>query len=143
MGQSIQRNRVHDVLFGKGFSPVGEGLVAGKNDRLALFVALADGLEKQASMGFLQRQITDLIDDEKLWTGEVFDFAGQAILGQTLGHAAGQIDGGGEVDAMTHVRGEDAKSNRKMCFANNGRAKKNDVAALSEETASGALSTMR
>jgi hypothetical protein len=44
---------------------------------------------------------------------------------------------------MTHVRGEDAKSNRKMCFANNGRAKKNDVAALSEETASGALSTMR
>jgi hypothetical protein len=66
MEQAIQRSRGHDVVIGKDLGPVCEGLVAGEDDRLALFVALADGLEKQAGMGLLQRQIAELIDDEKL-----------------------------------------------------------------------------
>jgi hypothetical protein len=51
MEQAIQRSRGHDVVIGKDLSPVGKGLVAGEDDRLALFVALADGLEEQARMG--------------------------------------------------------------------------------------------
>ena len=83
MGQAIQRSRGHDVVISKDLCQVGEGLVAVGDDRLVLFVALADGLDEQAGMGLLPRQITDLTDDEGFGPGEVFDLACQKILGQT------------------------------------------------------------
>ena len=76
----VEGGRSHDGITGKDLAPIGEGLVAGEHDGLMFFVALADGLEEQAGMGRFQREIANLIDDEQLGAGEVFDFAGETVF---------------------------------------------------------------
>ena len=79
MEQPVKSIRGQDFVISKDLSPAGEGFVAGENDRLALFVALADGLEKQTGVGLFKGQTADLIHDEKLGTSEVLDLAGEGV----------------------------------------------------------------
>jgi len=43
----------------KTWFPVGEGLVAGEDDGLLFFIALADGLEEKTGVSGFQREISD------------------------------------------------------------------------------------
>ncbi len=137
--QAVQRGGGHDRVAGEDLAPVGEGLVAGQDDGLLLFVAFADGLEEQANVGLFKREIADFIDDQQLGPGEVLDLAGESVLGHCFGHAAGQVDGGGEVDAVSHVRSEHAESDSQMRLAHAGRTEQHHVTTLVEEAASSQL----
>ena len=106
MQEPVERCGSHDGVSGEDLSPVGEGLVAGKDNGLPLLVALADGLKQEAGVSLFEREIADFVDDEQLGPGEILDLAREAVLGDGTGHAAAKVDGGSEVDAVSHVRGQ-------------------------------------
>jgi hypothetical protein len=81
-------------------------------------------LEQQTGVRRLQREIADFIDEEQFGSREIFDFAGQAILLQGPRHAARQVDGRSEVNAVSQLRGEHAQSDGQMRFADTGKTKK-------------------
>lgn len=121
MQQAVQSGRSHDDITGKDLAPVREGLVAGEDDGLLFLVALADGLKQKAGVRGFEREIADLIDDEQFRPGKIFNLAGETIFRHGFGHAACEIDGRGEVDAMAHLGGENAQGDGEMRFADAGR----------------------
>lgn len=139
MEETIEGGRGHDGIIGKDLRPVGKGLVACEDDRLALFIAFADGLEQETGIRFVERQITDLVDDEQLGPREVFDLAGEPVFGHALSHSSCQIDGGGEVDPMAHLGRQDAEGDGQVCLADSGRPQQDHVAAFAQISARGQL----
>lgn len=133
MQEPVERSRGHDDVPGEDLAPVGEGFVAGQDDGLTFFIAFADGLEEQAGMRLFQRKIADFINDEQFGPSKVLDLAGEAVLGDGDGHATGQIDGGSEVDAVTHVSGQHAERDSQMGFTYAGRTEEDYVAAFVQE----------
>ena len=80
MQQAIQSCSGHDGIASEDLSPVGEGLVAGQNDRLLLFISLADGLQEQAGVRGFEREVADFIDDQQCWPGEILDFPREPVF---------------------------------------------------------------
>jgi len=64
MEQAVQSSRSHDGIAGEDLVPVGEGFVAGENDGLLFFVTFTDGLEQEAGVRGLQREIANFINDQ-------------------------------------------------------------------------------
>ena len=75
MQQTIKSGRRHDGIGGEYITPLGEGLVAGEDDRLFALIALADDLEQQRGLRAIQREISDFVDDQKLGANEIVDLA--------------------------------------------------------------------
>jgi len=120
MQQPVERSGGHDGIIREDLPLVGEGFVTGEDDGLALFIAFADGLDEKAGVCRLQRQIADFVDDKQLGPDEILDLAGKTVLRHCLGHAAGQIDGGSKVDAVSHVCGKYTQRDGQVCFATPG-----------------------
>ena len=84
MQQAIEGGRGHDGVAGEDLAPIGEGLVAGQDDRLSPLVALADDLKEQAGLVRLEGQVADLVDDQELGPDEVVDLAESRLLATAL-----------------------------------------------------------
>jgi hypothetical protein len=65
--QPVEHRRRQYRVAGEGLIPRPEGQVRGQDHR-ALLVALGDDLEEQIGLLTAQRQITDLVDVNSLWT---------------------------------------------------------------------------
>jgi len=107
--EPVQGGAGHDRVIGKDLAPVGEGLVAGEDDGLAVFVALANDLEQERGLGGIEREVANLVDDEQLGPGQIFHFPVEFVFGQGHGQFPGHIDGGGEVDAVAQFRTQHAE----------------------------------
>lgn len=98
MQQAVQSGRRHDGVAGEDLAPVREGLVAGEEDGLLHLVAFADGLEHKTGVRGFQGEVANLVDDEQVGAGKIFDLAGETVFRQGFGHAACQFDGRGDFE---------------------------------------------
>ena len=137
MEEAVQGGGGHDGIAGEDLAPIAEGFVAGEDDAALGFVALADDLEEKAGLRCFQGEVADFIDDEKFGPGEVFHFAVEAVFGHGLGEAAGDIDGGGEVNAMAELGGDQAQADGQVGFADAGRTEEDEVAPFVKEASGG------
>ena len=78
VGKAIEQ-RAGQALGGEHAGPLVEGQVAGDDDRAAL-VALAEDLEQQLGAGRRQRDVAQLVDDQKLVAGELALQAQQTLF---------------------------------------------------------------
>lgn len=99
-------------------------------------LTLADHLEQQARLQWIEGQVTDLVDDQQFRLHQRVDLAMQPVLVHGLGQPVGQIDGGGEVDAMAHLAGRYAQRDLQMRLPHARRPEQPDVASFFEEAAS-------
>lgn len=74
--------------------------VAGEDDGLPVFVALAYDLEQDPCMRGIEREVADLVDGEQLRPRQIFHFSVEFIFGQGDGPLPGHIFGGREVDPV-------------------------------------------
>ena len=68
--KSIQDGRCQCAVVVKDFWPFFEHTV-GSNDRRSVFIALTDNLEQQVSAGFINRQITEFVQEQNLGPQEL------------------------------------------------------------------------
>ena len=89
--------------------PVPEALVAGEDHRPA-FVTAADELEEQRGGLTVDRQISDLVDDEQARDREDLELVVEAALAQRLGERGEHRGGGREEHAVAVLDGLETDS---------------------------------
>lgn len=127
------------VSAAKTWPQSAKALLLSQDDGLLFLIAFADGLEEQAGMHLFEREIADFVDDEQCGPGQILDLAGETVFGDGASHASSQIDGGGEVDAVSHMRSEHTECDRQMRLAHTRLPEEDDVAALVQEASGGQL----
>ena len=126
MEEPVQDGRGDDRVAEK-LLPVDEALVGGQ-DRRALLVPVGDELEKEISLAAVDREITDLVDDDQAGREERLPFA----LGFL--ELADQRRHGREVDLKAVTAGLDGQGDGQMGLPDAGRAQENDVFMLWKES---------
>ena len=107
--EAVESGAGHDGVIGEDVPPVSESLVAGEDDGSAVFVTIRDDLEEEAGLNWFEAEIADFIEDKELWPGEIVHLAGEAVFGESLGELARDLEGVGEVDAMSEFRAANAQ----------------------------------
>jgi hypothetical protein len=102
-------------------APLGKAPVGGE-DHGAPLVASVDQLEEQAAAIGDDRQVADLVDDQKRGTAEEADLVAQPALALGLGECGDEVGERDEVDAAPGLDRLDPEGDRKVALAGAGRS---------------------
>src|SRR6266496_964739 len=139
MGQPIEQSGRH-LGVDEDARPFAEGEIGGDDDGGAL-VEAADKVEQELTTGLGKGQISEFIEDDEVHAGEVI---GQTALAGVTGLGLEPID---EIDDVvaTSARSNAASGDGdcKMGLAGSSPADQDDIALLSEESATGEIAHQR
>jgi hypothetical protein len=126
MQESVEDGGGEDGVVVEDLGPGFVGLVGGEDDGTA-FVALADDLEEEVGAGFVDREISQFVDDEQRRAEELLEFLGQAVGDLGRGESVDDLDGGDEAHGVSGGTGGVAQGGGDMGFAESDAAEKDHV----------------
>jgi len=100
-----------DDLVGEDLAPLGEGLVAGDDDRAA-FVAVADQLEHHVRRGPVAGQVAHFVEDQDRGPKVGLELAGEPAGGFGGTELTDAVIEAGEVDRVPGLAGGDGERDR-------------------------------
>ena len=132
MEQAVQHSRGDGGIVVEEARPVFVRLIGGDDGR-TFFIAAADDLEEEIGAGFVDGQVSQLIENQPSWSQELLEFAFKPALG--LGGAQGVegLDGGGKEHRVALEAGGMAQSGGQRGFAQADAADKDHAGFVLEE----------
>jgi NAD(P)-dependent dehydrogenase (short-subunit alcohol dehydrogenase family) len=126
--QAVEQCRGDDGIA-KDFAPFGEAAVRSEDHR-AFLVAGVDKLEEQIAAALHDRQVTDLVDDEKGGAGEEPQTLAQRAFAFGLCEGGDDVGERGERDALSSLHGLDRERRREMALAGTAKGSIVNIASM-------------
>ena len=78
MAEPVEDGTGKGSIVVEGRCPLSRDFVGGENDG-ALLVACADDLEEQIAALLVEREVSEFVEDEQLWSGVLAQSSGQSV----------------------------------------------------------------
>ncbi len=121
MHQPVDHGGSQGVIDVEDMAPVLEGAIRRQDDR-ASFIAGCHDLKHQICTAFIDRKISQLIEEEKLRTNILSEFLLQSSIKLCCGQHVDHVDGSREPDTDSLFTGHVTKCREYMCLSNSGWA---------------------
>ena len=125
-----------DDAIAEHLAPGTEALVAGEDHRPA-FIAPADELEEQIGAEPIDRQVTDLVDDQQTRCGVDLELLVEPAFGVGLGERSDEVGRGGKQDPVAGLDGLQSQGHGQVRLADAGWSEHDDVVAVFDVMATG------
>jgi hypothetical protein len=138
--QPVQDGRGQHVVA-EHAAPLAEGLVAGQQDGAAL-IAASHQLEDHVGIGAGQREVADLIDDQRGGLEVGLELLGESPRRLGFLEVADQVVQGGEVDRVAGLAGGDGQADGEHGLADPGWAEEADIRLVLDEAEGGEVADL-